>query len=153
MTRYVVSLKRQILIHRTCDVVFKAATDWEQQALWIPATRVTPLLLGGQAVGGTIAAFTGIGRLGFVDTMTIVEWMPPQVCRMHHTGRVVRGDGVFEVVQCDDRTSTFIWSETIVLPFGLVGKIGWIVVRPVLSMMVGFALQRFKQWVERTDAA
>lgn len=150
MAQNVVSLTRKILIHAQPDVVFAAATNWEQQAAWIPATRVTPLLLEGKAVGGTISAFTGVGKLGFVDTMTIIEWAPPQLCRMHHTGRYVRGDGVFEIIRSGDRSTTFVWSETIVLPLGLIGKVGWMIVRPVTSLLLGIALFRFKYWVEET---
>ncbi|MBC7546532.1 SRPBCC family protein [Candidatus Saccharibacteria bacterium] len=149
MSNYVVTLKRSSIISASPIRVFAAATDWPRQAEWIPATRVTPLVLGGQAAGGSISAFTGIGRFGFVDTMTIVEWKPPHRCRMHHTGRVVRGDGVFEVTPHGDNGSIFSWAETVILPFGVIGKIGWIITKPITLFAIGLALKRFKRWVER----
>ena len=52
----------------------------------------------GRHLGARLRAFTGVGPLGFTDTMEIVEWEPPRRCVVRHTGKVVRGDGVFEVV-------------------------------------------------------
>ena len=37
-------------------------------------TEVRATEQGGVGVGGGIEAFTGVGRLGFLDTMVITEW-------------------------------------------------------------------------------
>ena len=74
---------------------WQVLTDWERQGDWIPATRVRST--DGHQVGGRIEAWTGLGPVGFLDVMTITAWDPPRRCEVLHTGRVVRGPGVFAV--------------------------------------------------------
>src|ERR1700735_1886067 len=73
--------------------VWALAMDWSRQGEWVPATVVR----GGTGVGAQVVARTGVGPAGFTDTMVITEWDPPRRCVVQHTGRVVRGLGIFEV--------------------------------------------------------
>ncbi len=125
------------------------ATDWSRQGEWMLGTKVCPTALDGQAVGGRIEAFTGLGRLGFLDTMDITVWEPPYRCHVLHTGRIVRGTGEFEVRGRGDRRSTFVWREGLELPLGVVGRLGWPVVRPVFAAGVQASLKKFARWVEQ----
>ena len=119
-----------------------AAVDWDRQGEWMLGTRVS----GGHGVGARVEAFTGLGRLGFLDTMTITAWVPPYRCEVLHTGRVVRGTGVFEVVDLGDGRSRFVWSEVLDLPLGLLGRLGWPLVRPLFLAGVRRSLARFARW-------
>ena len=56
-----------------------------------------PATAAGSAAGSS--PFTGVGPVGFTDPMEVVEWDPPRRCVVAHLGRVVRGDGVFEVTE------------------------------------------------------
>ena len=98
---------------------------------------------GENQVGTTIAAFTGVGRLGFLDTMTITTWNPPHVCDVIHTGRVVRGTGRFEVQEVDASNSKFIWSEDLKLPLGLIGQFGFAFVQPLIVAGIRRSLVKF----------
>ena len=80
------------------------------------ATTVTSLDGAGEHVGARLEAFTGIGKLGFLDTMTITSWDPPNRCDVDHTGKVVKGTGTFVVTPLSDHASRFIWSEDIDWP-------------------------------------
>ncbi len=111
-------------------------------------TAVRPTRQGGQGVGGAIEAFTGVGRLGFLDTMEITAWEPPRHCGVLHTGRLVRGTGDFSVEPRGDGRSTFVWREDLELPLGLLGRAGWPLVRPFFAYGVRLSLQRFARWVE-----
>jgi len=71
--------------------VFRAVVDWPGQDQWIPLTQVRATAQAGVGVGGEIEAFTGIGKLGFLDTMTITRWDAPLRVDVLHTGAVVRG--------------------------------------------------------------
>ena len=122
-----------------------AVTAWDRQGEWMLGTHVTAA--GGNTVGGTLTAFTGVGRIGFVDTMTITRWDPPYRCEVLHTGRVVRGSGIFEVRQAA-LGSELVWTEVLVLPFGALGRLGWPVVRPLFAAGVRWSLRRFARWVE-----
>lgn len=128
--------------------VFAAATDWETQGRWMLGTRVenaTPDLVG---VGGRVRAFTGIGPIGFWDTMEITQWDPPHLCRVLHTGALVRGPGEFAVTAGDGGASTFAWREELDLPFGLLGRLGYPLVAPAFLFGLRLSLRRFARYVE-----
>ena len=112
-------------------------------------TKVWPVNGDGTGVGGQIEAFTGIWRIGFLDTMEITAWNPPMKCDVLHTGRVVRGTGTFEVVATSDSTSKFIWSENLDLPLGVIGKVGFTIVKPGFIYGVRKSLEKFADLVEQ----
>lgn len=127
------------------EQTWAAATDWDRQGEWMLGTRVRGTAQGGQGVGGRIEAFTGLGRLGFLDTMEITAWEPPYRCAVRHTGRVVRGTASFEV-QPRGTGSVFVWTEDLDLPLGLLGRLGWPLVRPLFLLGLRHSLRRFSRW-------
>ena len=129
------------------DATWAAAVDWAHQGDWMLGTRVTPTGGNGEGVGGRLEAFSGIGRLGFLDPMEITLWQPPRACHVLHTGRVVRGTGAFEVEPRGDSRSRFHWREDLVLPLGLLGRVGWLLVRPLFAYGVRLSLKRFARQV------
>jgi hypothetical protein len=128
------------------------ATDWAGQSAWMLGTDVRATAQGGTGVGGGIEAWTGVAagpvRLGFLDSMVIERWEPPRLCHVRHTGRVVRGTGTFEVAARAGGGSTFHWREDLELPVGVVGRLGWVLVRPLFALGVQASLRRFARWVE-----
>ena len=46
------------------------------------------------------------------------------------------------------QAATFVWSESLELPFGLVGRLGWPVAKPVFALGVRQALRRFARFAE-----
>jgi hypothetical protein len=102
------------------------------------ATRVR----GGHGTGAQVVARTGLGPLGFTDTMVITQWEPPRRCVVSHTGRVIRGAGVFEVVPAG-AGSEVRWTERLELPFAAAGRWGWRVVRPLVQRGMDTSLRRF----------
>ena len=121
------------------EEVWRAAMDWSRQREWIWATRVT----GGQGVGATVTGWTGIGPGGFTDTMVITEWDPPRRCVVQHTGRVVRGAGVFEIVG-DGSPCEFRWIEHLALPLpATLGGLAGLLIRPAAQWGLRASLRRF----------
>jgi len=119
--------------------VWRAATDWSRQREWIWGTRVT----GGHGVGAEVTGRTGIGPVGFTDTMVITEWDPPRRCVVQHTGRVVRGTGVFEVAGAGPRCE-FRWGEYLDLPLpAALGALAGALIRPVAAWGLRASLRRF----------
>jgi carbon monoxide dehydrogenase subunit G len=127
--------------------VWAVAMNWSRQGEWIPATRVT----GGAGQGAPVRARTAIGPVGFTDTMVITEWDPPRRCVVRHTGRVVRGQGIFETRPAGDLTE-FRWTELIELPLPatLAGAArraaAWTLV-PLTRWSLRYALRRFARLV------
>lgn len=111
-------------------------------------TDVQPVFGDGNGVGGRLEAWTGAGRVGFLDTMVITEWDPPRRVVVEHTGRVVRGIGIMEVQPAPGDTSLFVWAEELEIPLGAIGRMGWPLVRPVFSAGVKSSLKKFAALVE-----
>lgn len=120
------------------EAVFAAVTDWERQEEWILATTVRVLRGDGRSVGSEVEAVTGVRGIGVTDSMRITVWEAPQRCEVRHTGRVVRGTGVFAVRPRGRDAATFEWTEHLDLPGGALGRLGWLAIRP----LVGWGLQR-----------
>jgi len=144
-----VEVRLEVVVEAPVEQTWAAAVDWDRQDEWMLGTRVRGTAQDGVGVGGGIEAFTGVGRLGFLDTMEITAWDPPQRCAVLHTGRVVRGTGLFEVRELGEERSVFVWSEQLELPLGVLGRLGWPVVRPLFLAGVRRSLDRFALWVPR----
>lgn len=138
-----------VIVDAAPAVVWDAVTDWSRQSDWMLGTVVRATEHGGVGVGGGIEAFTGVGRLGFLDTMVITEWDPPRRCVVRHTGSVVRGLGIFEVFALPEGRSRFVWAEELDLPLGPVGRFGWPVVRPAFAWGVRRSLRQLAADIER----
>jgi hypothetical protein len=139
------------------EVVFDALTDWEHQHEWMTGTRVRVARGSGQAVGSQIVGRTGLGPVGFDDPMEITGWERPRRVQVHHLGRVVQGDGVFEVealpVGPDGRArSRFHWVEWVDVPLGRLGLVGFTLGRPVLARAILPSLRAFARWAEQRTA-
>ena len=134
-----------VLVHAPVQTVWDATTDWELQSQWMLGTTVRGTANGGQGVGGGIEAWTGIGPLGFLDTMVITAWEPPHRCLVEHTGRLIKGTGAFEVAEDPrnpDGSSTLTWVEDVELPLGALGRLGWLLLRPAVRLGVAHSLRR-----------
>ena len=82
--------------------------------------------------------------------MVITVWEPPHRAVIRHTGKLVRGSGAFEVEAVREGVSRVVWSEWVDLPFGVLGRLGWPLGRPVLRALIQFSLRRFARYVEGT---
>lgn len=133
------------------EAVWRTVTDWPGQGEWMLGTKVRVDGPGdGRRLGARLTAVTGIGPLGVRDQMEIVEWDPPRRCVVRHLGKVVRGDGVFEVVELGPGRARFLWSELLDLPLGLLGRLGWPLVRPLFRFGVKVSLDRMARVCERS---
>ena len=144
-------IELEVLIQAPAQKVWDGITNWHAQSQWMLGTKVWPVDGDGTGVGGKIEAFTGIWRIGFLDTMEITAWDPPRLCDVNHTGRVVRGTGTFEVVATSESTSKFIWSESIDLPLGLFGKFGWFFIKPFFASGIKYSLNKFALTFAQSD--
>jgi uncharacterized protein YndB with AHSA1/START domain len=139
----------RIDVEASVERVWAAVVDWDTQHEWMFLTRVRGTHQQGQGVGGRLEAFTGIGPLGFLDTMEITEWDPPRRCVVLHTGRVVRGTAAFVVEPRGDNAATFVWAEWLDLPLGRLGLAAWPAVRPLIALPLAYSLRKLKRRIER----
>lgn len=127
--------------------VWAYVTDWERQGEWMLGTRVRVTGGDGRGVGTTLHAVTGVGPVGVPDTMEVVEFVEPTEATpgraaVRHTGRIIRGDGFFEVVPLGPHRCRFTFTELIDLPLGALGRLGWPLARPVLKAGFVASLRR-----------
>lgn len=138
-----VDLSLSVDIKASQSEVFKKVVDWESQGDWMLGTKVSRIKNNGQGLGGEIVAWTGIWKFGFNDPMVITQWIEPKIVDVKHLGKVVKGTGSMVVEKIDEKNSKFIWSETIELPLGIVGRIGWIFIKPFFVAGIKYSLNKF----------
>jgi Polyketide cyclase / dehydrase and lipid transport len=105
-----------LVIDVPINKVWAALADWESQGKWMLQTTVEVTSDIREGVGTSIAAFTGIGRLGIMDHMTVTSWNPPTICDVVHTGAIIKGTGRFELTALSNTSTRFDWSEEILAP-------------------------------------
>jgi hypothetical protein len=141
-----IRIQRDIAVPAPAAEVWDYVTDWPRQREWVPFTRVEVADAPSDAIGGRIRAWTGIGRIGFWDPMTITRFDRSADgggrCEVLHTGSVVRGEGEFTVVAEGPDRCRFVWAEVVPLPFGRVGAAGWRIVRPLIERGLDRGLRR-----------
>ncbi len=136
------------------DTVFAALFDLDCQSRWILATTVRPAgdrsdtgaaagapVPGPPAVGSRIEARTALAGIGFTDSMTVEGLDPPRRWRVRHTGGLVRGWGEWGVLP-DCRGSRVYWAEEFEVPWGPVGRIGWVLVGGLVRAGIRASLAR-----------
>ena len=130
------------------EKVFDEIVNWPKQGEWMLGTKVWVTKNDGVGVGGEFAAFTGVGKLGFVDPMRITEWNRPHSVSVIHLGKVVKGTGEMQVKKISENESEFIWSESIYPPLGFFGYVGYKIIEPFFKIAIQKSLKKFAQIVE-----
>jgi hypothetical protein len=79
--------------------------------------------------------------------MEVVEFAPPTEttpgrAAVRHTGRIIKGDGFFEVAPLGPHRCRFTFIELIDLPLGALGRLGWPLARPVVKAGFVASLRR-----------
>jgi hypothetical protein len=125
------------------EVVFAAMIDLPSQDEWILGTRL--FALDGDVdvpgVGSKIAALTGLAGFGVLDTMTVTVYDPPHRWETSHTGNAIKGIGIF-TVEPGPKGARVTWAEEVDLPFGIVGRLGWTVAKPLVRWGLAASLRR-----------
>jgi carbon monoxide dehydrogenase subunit G len=120
------------------EATWSVLTDWSRQSEWALLTTTRGVgATRGHAVGEQVHAFTGVGRVGFLDTMVIERWDPPALCRVRKTGRVVRGAAEFRVEPTGPARSRVTYVAEVEVPGGRLGLLVWPAARAAFS--AGFA--------------
>ena len=145
-----VELPVPVEVDAPADLVWAYVTDWERQGEWMLGTRVRVSGGDGRWVGTTLRAITGVGPRGVVDTLEVTEFVPPADgvpgrASVRHTGRVIRGDGRFEVTALGPHRSRFTFTELLDVPAGALGLLAWRLGSPVLRVGFVASLRRMAQ--------
>ncbi len=134
------SISITIIIKAPIQKVWESLADWEKQGDWMLQTKVLVTSQITEGVGTEISAFTGIGRLGILDTMSVTTWQPPHTCDVVHTGRIIKGTGRFHLREIDATRTAFDWSEEVIAPRAI-----FFLIWPALFSGVRISLARFSR--------
>jgi Polyketide cyclase / dehydrase and lipid transport len=141
-------LRADAALDVSADRAWDLLTDWPRQGDWIPFTRVRTIRGAGRGTGDRIEAWTGVGRIGFVDPMVITAWDPPRRCEVLHVGSVVRGEAGFAVDPVDGGRCRVTWWESLEVPLGRVGAVGWRLSEPLWRFVLDRSLRRLGRLAE-----
>jgi hypothetical protein len=138
------SVEASVYIAATPEQAFGELIDTEGQGRWMLSTKIYPVEGGVAApdVGSRLVAFTGFAGIGILDVMEVTEHEPSRRWVVAHQGRVIRGSGIFTVDPAPGG-STVHWTEQLELPFGIIGRIGWPLVRPAVRWGLRHSLRQF----------
>jgi hypothetical protein len=92
-------------------------------------------------VGSRVAAFTGVGGLGYLDTMTVTAYEPPRRWVVAKDGSLLRGVGIMQVEPIPGGCRA-IWTNELTPPFGRLGRLGFRLVGPVAAAALRACLRR-----------
>ena len=131
---------------------FAAMADPRAQEKWIFATTMYAVESSASPpqVGARIAAFTGFWSIGFLDTMTVTEYDPPRRWVMDKDGALLHGVGIMQVDPLPGGCRA-TWTNELELPFGLLGRLGWPVAKPLARLALTAALRRMGRLLERGE--
>jgi len=125
-------------INAPIQKVWDSLAQWEKQGEWMLQTKVWVTSEITHGVGTSINAFTGVGRIGVLDSMTVTSWQPPHTCDVLHTGKIIKGTGRFHLREITSETTIFDWSEEVIAP-----RILFLAMLPALYFGVRISLARF----------
>ena len=138
------TLSISLTVPAPVDSVWKKIADWQSQGEWMLQTKVWVTSQESEGVGTSIAAFTGIGKLGIMDHMTVTSWEPPTVCDVLHTGKIIKGTGRFQLSALTPQSTRFDWSEDILAPRAL-----FLLIAPGLYIGVRISLSALRRQLQQ----
>ena len=144
-----VTLSFNIEICAKPKAIFHYVSDWEKQSEWILFTKVKLIEGSPNQKDPLLLAITKIGPIKVQDTMVVTDWQPFERVVVEHTGRMVLGKGVFTIKKISNDVSSFTWQEITPIPFGIVGRICLVFVKPLLNFLFNASLKKLKNNVEQ----
>lgn len=136
-------------IEAPIERVWEVLTDWEAQPRWMADARAVEVVgerregVGTQLRCPTELAF----GLVIVDHLEVVEWEPPRLLGVRHTGPIIHGVAAFELTSTPHGTHLRWWEE-IDPPLGPVGALGGLAAEPLVRRLFHRSLAGLKRVVE-----
>jgi carbon monoxide dehydrogenase subunit G len=134
-------------IRRPPGAVWPFLVDWERLPDWMEEMRdVRVTSERRQGVGVEAEATVRIAGITTRDRIRVTRWDPPFLLEIAHLGWV-KGTGQMELSPSQDG-SLLRWRETLIPPWGLLGRLGMGAVLPAVRRVFRRDLQRLKRLVE-----
>lgn len=142
-----VSIVSTTQIRRRPLAVWPYLVDWERLDRWMQEARDFRVM-GAQreGVGTEAEATVRIAGITTRDRIRVSRWEPPYVLELEHLGWVT-GRGYMELTPGEAGTDVF-WREELDPPWGILGRIGMRLMRPVMRRTFRRDLRLLKDLVE-----
>jgi uncharacterized protein YndB with AHSA1/START domain len=140
-------LSMRVDIRRPPKTVWPFLVDWERLPRWMEDMRdVRVTSVHREGVGVEAIATVRIAGITTRDRVRVTRWQPPKVLEIVHLGWV-KGTGHMELSPAGNG-SDLRWRETLIPPWGTLGRLGIRAVLPLMRRVFRRDLERLKQLVE-----
>jgi uncharacterized protein YndB with AHSA1/START domain len=134
-------------IRRPPKTVWPFLVDWDRLPRWMKDMRdVRVTSARKEGVGVEAVATVRIAGISTRDRIRVTRWEPPNVLEIAHLGWV-KGTGRMELSPAGNG-SDLRWRETLIPPWGALGRLGMYAVLPLMRRVFRRDLERLKQLVE-----
>lgn len=126
-------LQMSIDIPAPPDEVWRWLVDWENLHLWMlegSDFKVTSDHTEG--VGVTAEATIRIAGIKTRDAIKVTRWEPPTALEIAHLGWV-KGSGLLRCTPTGQGHTMLGWTETLVAPMGILGRVGIALFAPLMK--------------------
>ena len=146
------TVEASVTVQASAERAFAEVVDAEGQGRWMFGTTIYPVqgAVLSPAVGSRLVAFTGVAGLGVLDIMEVTEHEDGRRWVMAHHGNVIKGSGIFTVEPLTAGTSVVRWIEDLELPFGILGRVGWPIVKPAVRWGLRHSLKSLAAMLKAT---
>lgn len=136
-------------IEAPAERVWQVLVDWDLQPRWMVDARTVEVIGDRrEGVGTQLRCPTElVFGLVVTDHLEVVEWEPPRLLGVRHTGPVIHGVAAFELEPTPHGTHLRWWEE-IDPPLGPVGALGGMLVEPLVRRLFRRSLAGLKRVVE-----
>ncbi|HEV3475777.1 MAG TPA: SRPBCC family protein [Actinomycetota bacterium] len=136
----------RIDIRRPAEAVWPYLVDWEGLPRWMHDARDVRVTGTREGVGAEAMATIRIGGITTTDPIRVTRWDPPAILEIEHRGWV-KGSGYMELSPTEDGCQLF-WREELRPPWGVLGRIGLVLYRPILKRTFQKDIERLKRLAE-----
>lgn len=132
------------------QIVWDVLTDWERQASWmVDAVTVEVETAHREGEGVVLRVPTRVLAVTVEDRMEVTVWEERARLGVRHLGRIIAGEGMFELHPTDVGTRV-LWWEEVETPLGAAGELGAsLVAAPYVRHLFGRSLDGLKAECER----
>jgi uncharacterized protein YndB with AHSA1/START domain len=150
----VVTIRARTLIRAPAARVWRVLTDWEGQASWMPDVAWIRALGTNRELGAELEVRTKVFGLPLAtDRVSVTAWEPPVRLGVDHVG-VVAGTGEWLLEPAPDGSRTrFTWTESLRLPWPVIGGMALRVYAPVQRWMLKRSLRNLRRLVEDAESS
>jgi uncharacterized protein YndB with AHSA1/START domain len=142
-----VHITTTVALSRTPAQVWPFLVDWERLPRWMGEMRDVRITSARrEGVGVEAIATVRIAGISTRDRIRVTRWEPPNVLEIAHLGWV-KGTGQLQLSPVRNG-SGLEWCETLLPPWGALGRLGMRAILPLMRRVFRRDLERLKRLVE-----